>query len=118
MTTREELEAMTKSDLIKRAFERFGKKFSRRNNKPTLIKSLLYLEGHDVEDPDAVEPDAAEPGKPGQVRITITRCPDSTGVHLNVNGRRFDLPPNKATVVPGWILPSLRNVTGVDFTVE
>lgn len=117
MTTRAELEAMTKPELIKRVLERFGKRFSNRNNKPTLINSLLHLEGHDVEGSDGVDPDAAGTQR-GEVTIRITRCPDSTGVHLNVNGRRFDLPPNKPVPVPGWVLPTLRRVTDVKFTVE
>lgn len=116
---------MSKKDLIANAFERFGKRFGRRNNKRTLINSILYLEGQEVEGDLAEEQDSGKEGTaadggagPGEARVTITRCPDSTGVHLNINGRRFDLPPHETMTVPAWILPTLRNAMGISFTVE
>lgn len=117
MTSRAELDKLDKKDLIALARERFGKKLAKRNNRKTLIHTILRLAGVPVEEEDEDAP-AASVRAEGHVTVTITRCPDSTGVHLNVNNRRFDLPPKKPVDVPGWIIPSLRDAANIDFIVE
>ena len=109
MKTREELDGLTKAQLIEVAGS-LGKTMSMRNNRPALIKSILHLQAEQSTPQPQIEADS-----PGTATIVITRFNSSTAVPLIVNGRRFNLPINQPVTVPESVLPALRDA-GVGFT--
>lgn len=112
MKTRTQLEAMTKQELDEHAKETHGVDLDRRRKKAALVDEILSLQ-------QGQGPAPSEAPKPeGKVRITVTRYPSSSGVPLNVNGKRFHLPIGKRVTVPEWVLPSLEAVAGLEFTKE